>query len=246
MKVSIVTVTYNCLDDFRKTFGSVLAQTYPDVEYIVIDGASNDGTADFIRGHGEAFAYWVSEPDKGIYDAMNKGLAAATGDWVLMLNAGDVFYDDGTLAEVFSQDYSDADVVYGDYVNLLESGPFLDKATCPFFENPRKLHGMGFGHQSVFIRTGLSQSIKYDLSYKCCADYAHMVTLYRNGARYKHIDIPIVIAEGRYGFSERHRALQLREEARICGVDRTLLFKLYYVYFCVRRYLRKLLKPAVK
>ena len=100
-KISIVTVTYNCKDTVEKTIQNVLKQTYPNIEYIVIDGNSTDGTKEIIERYADRLAYWVSEPDKGIYDAMNKGIKAATGDWILFRNSGDYFFEPSTVEKVF-------------------------------------------------------------------------------------------------------------------------------------------------
>ena len=100
-KVSIVTVTYNCADIVEKTICNVLKQTYPNIEYIVIDGNSTDGTREIVERYADRLAYHVSEPDKGIFDAMNKGIIAATGEWILFMNAGDFFFKPTTVADVF-------------------------------------------------------------------------------------------------------------------------------------------------
>lgn len=89
LKISVVTVCYNAVDTLEETMLSVLNQTYPNIEYIVIDGGSTDGTVDIIKKYADRLAYWISEPDKGIYDAMNKGIAAATGDYIINMNVGD-------------------------------------------------------------------------------------------------------------------------------------------------------------
>lgn len=89
--ISVITVTYNCCDTIEQTILNVLKQTYLYLEYIVIDGGSTDGTVDVIKKYAHKLAYWVSEPDKGIYDAMNKGTLAATGEWLLFRNSGDFF-----------------------------------------------------------------------------------------------------------------------------------------------------------
>lgn len=238
-KISIITVTYNCKDDFAKTLSSIKAQDYPSIEYIVIDGGSTDGTAELIKQNDSFIDYWVSEKDDGIYFAMNKGLDSATGDWVIMFNAGDVFYAKDTLSQMFSRDLSKVDVFYGDCINILSTGPRYEKADMPFFLNSNKLHGMGFSHQSVFVRTELARRQKYDTSFRCCADYAHMVSLYESGARFYHIDIPVEIAEGRYGFSERNRSLQMLEEAKICNIDHELWFKLHYLKCTIVRWIKQ-------
>ena len=90
MKISVVTVCYNAADTIEKTMLSVLNQTYHDIEYIIIDGGSTDGTVEIIRKYADRIAYWVSEPDKGIYDAMNKGIKVATGEYIYFLGADDL------------------------------------------------------------------------------------------------------------------------------------------------------------
>ena len=100
-KISIVTVTYNCKDTVEKTIQNVLKQTYPNIEYIVIDGNSTDGTKEIIERYADRLAYWVSEPDKGIFDAMNKAIRIATGEWILFLNSGDYFIKPTIIDEVF-------------------------------------------------------------------------------------------------------------------------------------------------
>lgn len=101
-KISVVTVTYNCVDVLENTLESVINQKYSNVEYIVIDGKSNDGTLHLINKHKDHISILVSEPDKGIFDAMNKAINLATGDWILFMNAGDTFADDNVLTNVFS------------------------------------------------------------------------------------------------------------------------------------------------
>ena len=100
---SIITITYNAVRLVEQTLLNVLSQSYPNIEYIVIDGGSTDGTVDIIRRYESGLAYWVSEPDKGIYDAMNKGLQKATGDYVWFINAGDTLCSSDTVQSVVSR-----------------------------------------------------------------------------------------------------------------------------------------------
>lgn len=116
-RVSIITVTYNAEPLLERTLQSVLAQRYADKEIVVVDGQSSDGTVAVIKRHAAAIQSWISEPDKGIYDAMNKGVRMATGDWILFMNAGDTFASDDVLQCLFDAvDPAQADVIYGDVV----------------------------------------------------------------------------------------------------------------------------------
>ncbi|ROT05017.1 glycosyltransferase, partial [Muribaculaceae bacterium Isolate-104 (HZI)] len=113
LKISVVTVCYNAADSIEQTMLSVLNQSYPYIEYIVIDGGSTDGTVDIIKKYADRLAYWVSEPDKGIYDAMNKGIAAATGSYINFMNSGDSFYDNRVVEAIFKDGCDSADIIYG-------------------------------------------------------------------------------------------------------------------------------------
>lgn len=102
-KISVITVCYNAVSSLEKTILSVLNQTYSNIEYIIIDGGSTDGSVDIIKKYIDRLAYWVSEPDNGVYDAMNKGVCAASGDWVNFMNAGDSFYCNETISTLFAE-----------------------------------------------------------------------------------------------------------------------------------------------
>ena len=118
--ISIVTVSYNAVATIEQTILSVINQTYSNIEYIIIDGGSTDGTLDVIKKYADKIAYWVSEPDKGIYDAMNKGIKVATGEWINFMNCGDYFVANNTLESVFGSGkiYKKAEILYGDSIQL--------------------------------------------------------------------------------------------------------------------------------
>ena len=160
--ISIVTVSYNAVKDIEKTILSVLNQTYPNIEYIIIDGGSTDGTLDIIKKYEDKISYWVSEPDKGIYDAMNKGTLKATGVWLNFMNAGDTFYNEHVLEKVFKDnDWSDADVIYGN-VNIEYPKKTKLKKPLPL---KRIEQQMVFCHQGSFVRTMLQKQYLFNTTY---------------------------------------------------------------------------------
>lgn len=178
--VSIITVVYNARPLLAKTMESVREQKarYPFIEYVVVDGASKDGTLELIGQNKDIVSSWVSEPDKGIYDAMNKGLRMATGKYVWFLNAGDFICSDRFLADVFDKagrfDTEDglADIYYGQ-TRLVDSDwkpAGMRRLRAPERLKPESFRmGMLVCHQSVLVRRALADN--YDLRYKCSADY---------------------------------------------------------------------------
>jgi glycosyltransferase involved in cell wall biosynthesis len=168
--LSIITVVYNNVRDIERTMLSVLGQTYANIEYIIIDGASNDGTLAIIHQYQNHLARLVSEKDKGIYDAMNKGLALATGDYVLFMNSGDELYDANTVEAIFATS-PNADIYYGETEMINDEGKSLGqrrhKAPEQFTWRSFK-YGMSVSHQAIYIRRGLLKP--YDSRYQLSAD----------------------------------------------------------------------------
>jgi glycosyltransferase involved in cell wall biosynthesis len=166
-KVSIITVTYNAADTLGATIQSVLDQTYTNIEFIIIDGNSSDGTVEIIKGFNSRLAFWSSEKDRGIYDAMNKGIAAATGDWIYFLGADDVLINNTVLAEIQeSLNSEEVDFLYGN-VKLKSNN-----VTMGGSRSYRELIGRNISHQAIFYKTDIiKQKGFYNLKYKILADY---------------------------------------------------------------------------
>lgn len=167
-KLSVITVVYNNVQDVERTMLSVLGQTYNNIEYIIVDGLSNDGTLAVINKYAGSISKFISEKDKGIYDAMNKGLTMATGDYVIFMNSGDEFYDAETVAAVFAT-ANDADIYYGETEMIAGDGQSLGqrrhKAPTQFTWKGFK-YGMSISHQAIYIRRTLTEPYgnKYQLS----------------------------------------------------------------------------------
>lgn len=169
-RLSIVTVVFNNVRHMERTLESVIRQTYPHIEYIVIDGGSTDGTMDLIRKYADQITCLVSEKDRGIYDAMNKGLALATGDYVLFMNSGDELYQPETVANVFTS-APDADIYYGETEMIDENGNSLGQrrhAAPEMFTWRSFRYGMCISHQAIYIRRSITSP--YDLRYELSAD----------------------------------------------------------------------------
>jgi len=168
--LSVITVVYNNARDIERTILSIVNQTYTNIEYIVIDGKSTDGTLQIIERYKEHIAQLLSEKDKGIYDAMNKGLQLATGDYVIFMNSGDEFFESTTVEKVFDT-APDADIYYGETEMVNDARESLgrrrhkipEKFTWRSFK-----YGMSVSHQAIYIRRSLTGL--YDSRYQLSAD----------------------------------------------------------------------------
>lgn len=171
-KLSVITIVYNNVRHIERTVKSVVNQTYPNIQYIVIDGASTDGTLQVLNQYRDHISQLISEPDKGIYDAMNKGLRMATGDYVLFMNSGDEIYAPNTVTNVFATE-PDADIYYGETEMINEHGESLGqrrhKAPEQFTWRDFK-YGMSISHQAIYIKRSLAEP--YDPRYSLSADIA--------------------------------------------------------------------------
>lgn len=169
-KLSVITIVYNNVKDIERTLLSVLEQSYPAIEYIIIDGASTDGTMDVINRYRSRLTTVISEKDKGIYDAMNKGLQLATGDYVLFMNSGDEIYDQDTVTQVFKT-AEGADIYYGETEMYDENWNSLGQRRhqAPETFNWKSFkYGMNVSHQAIYIKKSIT--VPYDLHYKYSAD----------------------------------------------------------------------------
>lgn len=182
--ITIITVCYNAKKQIKSTIESVLSQNYPSIEYIVIDGASTDGTVDCIKQYGNRISKFISEKDNGIFDAMNKGIDKANGKWILFLNAGDVLFSQNVISNVFKDKNYKSEIIFGDTLNRYDWGYVLWEGKPFKGVEPR----LPFCHQSVFVRRDLLLNNKFDLSYRFGADHKQLYTLYLNGHLFEHVD----------------------------------------------------------
>lgn len=187
-RISIITVTFNAEKVVEKTLLSVVGQTYDNLEYLIIDGASKDGTMVIVeryRARIERCGRIVSEPDKGLYDAMNKGARLATGEWILFMNADDVFIDQDVVADVaaFIEAHPEADVVYGNTEQVWDYGTVVS-APAEAYVN----HKMCISPQATFVKTALHNLHPFDLQYRFAADFEQSTSFALEGRKFLHFD----------------------------------------------------------
>lgn len=234
-KISIITVSFNAVNVIEKTILSVISQTYIDIEYVIIDGGSTDGTTDIIKKYADKISYWISEPDKGIYDAMNKGIDKVTGDWVNFMNAGDSFYNKDVVKKIFSQKIgSHIEVIYGDSYTIYSSQKTIEKAR-PLDVMIKKLQ-MPFCHQSVFLKSQKKKEIKFDSSYKISADYKIFYTLFNKIGKnaFLYIPLPIAIFDAVEGISSQNGMLMIKEYIQIRATKKDIFW-----WFALIKYIIK-------
>lgn len=213
-KITVITVVYNGEQLIERTVKSVINQTYTNIEYLIIDGASKDNTLQVIQPSTSKISKVVSEKDNGIYDAMNKGLQLATGDYVLFINAGDELFAASTLQEVFSTQ-TNADAYYGNTAVTNESGEqFGDRRLAP----PEQLtwkslkHGMCVSHQSFIARRTLCPN--YNLNYQISADYDWVINVLKKSKNV--VNTHTYISKFLEGGASKQRQIQgLKERFKI-------------------------------
>jgi glycosyltransferase involved in cell wall biosynthesis len=186
--LSVITIVYNNVRDIERTMLSVLNQTYQQIEYIMVDGASTDGTLDIIKRYENRISKLISEKDNGIYDAMNKGLKLATGDYVIFMNSGDEFYANDTVEKVFAS-ADDADIYYGEteMINdqLQSLGERRHKAPENFTWRSFN-YGMSVSHQAIYIKRSLTEP--YDPKYKLSADIDWIIRAAKKAKKIVKVD----------------------------------------------------------
>lgn len=215
-KISVVVVTYNAGEKIKKTLESLIRQTYLNYEVLFIDGQSTDSTLNILKKYQKLFhekniyTFCLSEKDRGIYDAMNKGIVRANGDWIYFLNAGDVLGDENVFEDIFANIERDVDVIYGD--TLDDYGYKIERlVSCQISDIRWK---MPFCHQAVFAKTELLKNNLFDLSYSLCADYNQFLSLYLDGKEFEKID-RVVAIYARDGVSAQNGYLVLKQYKNI-------------------------------
>lgn len=218
MKISIVTVVKDSVNHIKDTIESVLSQTYPDIEYVVLDGGSRDGTWDIVQEYAKKIDFSSRADDDGVYGAMNMALEIVTGDWVAFMNAGDEYVDSSVVEKIANAADMQNDLVYGDVLVSDGENERCIRADLDgkiFMETP-------FCHQSLFVKTDLMKKRKFNTFYKILADYDFILECYVSGRRFQYVAFPV----SRYrlgGYSYKNRFLMYVEGVKIA---------MHYAAFC--------------
>lgn len=233
--VSVITVCFNAAGTIQATLDSVRAQTWRPVESVVVDGASKDGTQDIVARYDDVTGSVVSEPDRGIYDAMNKGVERATGEYVFFLNADDRFADPGVLADVvaYLTAHPETDVLCGNA--LYDDGHQRERRRFNWVTPSNLLYG-NLCHQAVFARRALFESVgSFDLAFPIVADYDWLLRVFRSGAvtRYIDRDVAVFFSGGMHSRSlEKLQREKRQVQSRYAG---PLAFSIGHFFFRLRR-----------
>jgi len=239
-KLSVITVVFNNVKDIERTLNSVLGQSYPNIEYIIVDGGSTDGTMEILSTYKDRFALLISEPDKGIYDAMNKGLRNASGDYVLFMNSGDEIYDAHTVEHIFSSS-EDADIYYGETELYDENWTPIGlrrHRTPEQFDWKSFRYGMNISHQAIYVRRSIAPY--YNLKYPLSADIDWVIKAAKKAR--KITSTRLVVAKYLVGgLSKKRHRQSLKERFRIFSHHYGFLPTILSHIIITIRYLRHLL-----
>ena len=245
-QISIITVVFNSEKFLEETILSIINQTYKNIQYIIIDGGSTDHTLDIIRKYEDQIFFWISEPDKGLYDAMNKGMLKATGEYVWFINSGDKIYSAQTVENIFSGKKEYSDVYYGETIIVDSQNKEIGMRRL---KNPEQLTwksfkmGMLVCHQAILVRRTLAPPI--NIEYRYSADFDWVVRILRKTDKIENTKQIIVrFLEG--GFSRKNIRRSLNERFKVMtenyGVLPTILnhfiisVKFFYFLFRYKRF----------
>jgi glycosyltransferase involved in cell wall biosynthesis len=239
MKLSIITIVLNDKQNIEKTIESILSQDI-ELEYILIDGVSTDGTLDVIEKYKNKIDVLVSEKDSGIYNAMNKAVELASGEWLCFMNSGDVFYDSGVLGTIEKTLDNRFDVVYGDWEVRYACRAKKVKAS-------KNIHhiwkGMLFSHQSCFVKKELLKKYKFNEKNPITSDFELFYKLYKNNKKFCYLPLMLAsVSSG--GISDVKRIESILSRYKF--IDKNLKVHGYYGWLIVLEFMKSFLKKILR
>lgn len=236
IKISVITINLNNLEGLKRTVKSVLDQNHPDIEYLLIDGGSTDGAKEFIQDNQDSFAFYLSEKDTGVYDAMNKGIRKSTGDFLIFLNSGDVFSDSDSLSKLIENSNGE-ELVYGNILVVESDKSYLktypEILTFKYFYYDSIPHPACLISKELFERYGL-----YDTTLKIVSDWKFfLLSVVKYRCSYRYVD-EMISTFGVDGLSSLSTNRKLQENERV----RTLKKYFYGRFWLYTTYLKFLNK----
>ena len=242
-KFSIITITFNAAPVIGPTLQSVLAQSYRNYEYILVDGASKDDTVAIAKASGIEFAHIVSEPDKGLYDAMNKGMRLATGDYLCFLNAGDAFHSPDTLERIvaaMAHEEQLPDVLYGETAEVNNERQFVRMRRL---QAPARLtwksfkQGMLVCHQAFYARRDIAP--EYNLEYRLSADVDWCIKVMKRAKKMVNVQLTVVDYLQNGLSLQNHRASLIERFKVMCSHYGVLSTVAHHLWFVLRAIIKK-------
>lgn len=244
-KFSIITVTFNAAETIEDTIQSVITQTYKNIEYIIIDGGSKDSTMDIVKKYSQHISCVISEPDNGLYDAMNKGIKVSTGDYLCFLNSGDCLHEDDTLLNIVHSIrgcQSLPDVIYGETEIVNSEGHFLRmrRLSTPEHLSWKSFrNGMLVCHQAFFAKRELAIEELYNLKYRFSADFDWCIRIMKK-SKVLHNSHLTIIDYLNEGMTTRNHRASLKERFRImCKHYGYISTVMYHIWFVMRTVVKK-------
>lgn len=245
--ISIITVSLNTKDDFKKTLDSLISQKIKkNIEIIVIDGASNDGTTELIKKNIKKIDKFLIKKDKGIYHAMNRGIKLAKGKWIIFMNAGDVFYDNNTLTSIskFCEKKNTAGIIFGD--TIIDNPILTFRVKGNYFNKFSIL--MPFCHQSAVVKTNLLKKMPFDISLSLSSDFNFFKNCYVKNVKFSKLN-KILSKVKTGGKSDIFRQKVLSQNIRIFWLKKEIIqiIMLFFlkITFLIKDFIKNLLPPQI-
>ena len=237
MKVSVITVAFNSVSFINDCLASVKLQKYSDIEHIIIDGASTDGTLSILESKRHQFATLISEKDRGIYHAMNKGIVLSKGEWTIFMNSGDVFINKCILEKISKKNLTTYDIIFGDtlidhnFIKVYKKSNYFQKYTVT----------MPFNHQSSLVKLIYLKKNQFNLKYKLSSDFNFFLNSYSKKIKFFKYNGPISKIEAS-GQSDMNRQKVFNENIKIFYTKKSYLKIVFLVYYKIFEFIKNLVK----
>lgn len=230
--LTVITVVYNAADELERTIENVLQQSAANFEYIIIDGGSKDGSVDVIKKYSQRISNWVSERDGGIYDAMNKGVRLASGQFVVFMNAGDLFYDPDSIKDIIEQIKAAGDptIIYGDAQIISDKGRHIQNQHNRHLDLTKSII-----HQSMILRRSMLLENPYNANYRIMADYDNLLSVSVQSPDKIHYVHRTICIYNKFGVSSRPLYTYFHEYYEVARKRMPFMKFVYFNFYIIPR-----------